>query len=426
LKKGHIYLTAIAACYGGVFLSYGALYLCHILVLACFALWLFSKKPSTSFLKKKFSTLYLFPVFMVIWYSLSITWSIDMAQATKYLFYVVFGSVITLSIVEYAINEIRINKLLRFTGVIVCLEVIVSTLEGLTPFRWPLSPYSPLVENFGRSYKLDGAFTPEVIEQLQTIPTGFHWNPNNTSVAVLMSIPFFLFSKNWILKIVGTGLGVFVIFASDSRLAILALAMLLLASIFYLKPKVRNITLVAGFVIAGIIGIFSIAQENVIYHKVSESIASVEAMFSDEHRNISSISVRRALAENSKNAIVDSWGIGDGAGNSIMIQKNQGLLDQKTLSQHNFWLELLVDGGALFFLAFVGWLAYIVFRLTAIYKRTEASMKRIAGASSLSLIVFCVGCLSMSSAIYFMPLWIMVGIALAAINVFQSKSVVDA
>jgi teichuronic acid biosynthesis protein TuaE len=425
LKKENLYLSAIAACYGGLFLSYGPLYLCHILMLASFAVWIFAKKPNVSLFRKKFSTLYLFPIFIVLWYALSITWAIDMTIAAKYLFYIVFGTIIALSIVEYAKNEIQLSKLLRFTGVIVALELIVSTLERLSSFRWPISPYSPMVENFGRTYKLDEFYTPEIVNQLEQIPTGFHWNPNNTAVAILICIPFFLFSKNWILKIAGTGLGVFVVASGNSRLALLSLALLIFASIFYLQPKLRNITLISGFIVAGIIAMISISQKNFIYQKASSSIAAIEAMFSDEHRNISSVSIRRSLADNSTNAVFDNWGQGVGGGNSVVVQQNNGLIDQKTVSQHNFWLELLVEGGALFFLAFLGWLSYVIFRLIGIYKQSTTNLKRIAGATSLSLVVFCIACLGMSSAIYFLPMWILLGVALASINIFQSKLVTN-
>jgi teichuronic acid biosynthesis protein TuaE len=421
LKKDHVFLGAIATSYGGTFISYGPIYLCHILILVSFALWIFSRKPNIAFFKIKNTTLYLFPILLAIWYSLSMLWAIEPATSFKYLFYIGTGVTITLSIVEYATCQKKLSKLIGFTGIIVALEMIVSLLELLGVCRWPISPYSPLVSNFGRTYKLDSAYSSEIVEHLHTIPTGFHWNPNNTAVAILMCIPFFLFNKNWILKVVGFGLGAFLVVSGNSRMALITLALLLVAGVFYLRPRVRNFTLAAGFVIVGVTAAVSIVQKNIVYEKVSEAVASVEAMISNEHRNISSISVRRNLTENSKGALIDSWGMGVGGGNSVVIQKNKGLLDQKTLSQHNFWIELLVEGGVVFFLGFIGWISHMIFRLSNIYRRQTHNLNWIAGASSLSLIVFSFGCLSMSSAIYFMPMWILFGISIATINISKER-----
>ncbi|MBL4705248.1 MAG: O-antigen ligase family protein [Flavobacteriales bacterium] len=422
MKKEHIYLGAMASCYGGVFLSYGPIYLCHILLLLSFAMWLISRKGTSSLFVKKSTTLYLFPLIFLVWYGISALWAIDPKASLKYMYYVIMGVTICFSIVEYATTPSKLNRLLQFTGVIVGLEMIVSGLERFQLFRWPISPYSPLSAHFGREYKIESAYSAEIVEHLQTIPTGFHWNPNNTAIAILISIPFFLFSKSWILKVLGTVMGIFVIFSGNSRTALLALALLFVCGVFYLKPKVRNMTIIGGIVLIGIISTVSYVQKNSIYHQVNYAAASLEAMFSEEHRNISSISVRRNLAENSKNALFDSWGAGVGGGNAKVIQNNMGLLDQKTVSQHNFWLEILVEGGLFIFLAFIGWMAYLIFKLAVIYKTSRSEIKWIAGACSLALVGFSFGCISLSSAIFFMPMWMLFGVSVATINLFQKEN----
>ena len=57
------------------------------------------------------------------------------------------------------------------------------------------------------------------------------------------------------------------------------------------RARLTLAQIIGGIVLIGIISAVSYIQKNSIYQQVNYAAASLEAMFSEEHRNISSISV---------------------------------------------------------------------------------------------------------------------------------------
>ena len=58
-----------------------------------------------------------------------------------------------------------------------------------------------------------------------------------------------------------------------------------------------------------------------------------------------SLEWRRELVENGLKAFYDSNFIGLGAGGSVANQELIGAVAQRFTSMHNFWIEILVEGG---------------------------------------------------------------------------------
>ena len=90
--------------------------------------------------------------------------------------------------------------------------------------------------------------------------------------------------------------------------------------------------------------------------RLSELAGSVEALelFLRGDLDIGgSLEWRRELTENGLKALKNSYGIGLGAGGSTANQERIGPVAGRFTSMHNFWIEILVEGGVFFALIIV-------------------------------------------------------------------------
>ena len=92
---------------------------------------------------------------------------------------------------------------------------------------------------------------------------------------------------------------------------------------------------------------------------------------------------------------------------------------------HNFWIELLVEGGIIFALSGLLWYGSIVYNLFIIFKtNTNSIFKYYSESLFLSMISFIPAAIAASSTIYFFPMWIMFGMAISVISLYKKQSVV--
>jgi teichuronic acid biosynthesis protein TuaE len=83
---------------------------------------------------------------------------------------------------------------------------------------------------------------------------------------------------------------------------------------------------------------------------------------------------------------------------------------------HNFWLELLVEGGVIFAVAFGVWYCSLLWRLKSISANSSSPILRYVGRSLfLGFLGFIFAAVGPSSVIYMLPMWMLVGVALAVI-----------
>ena len=114
-------------------------------------------------------------------------------------------------------------------------------------------------------------------------------------------------------------------------------------------------------------------------------------------------------------------GFGVGAGGSVAIQEKLGGVDGRITSMHNFWLEVIVDAGILFGVVFLIWYLSLAWKLYLVGLRSKLSHIKYFGKSiSLSLIIFIPAAITSSSVIYFLPMWLLFGFAIATLEI-ESK-----
>jgi len=365
------------------------------------------------------------------WYLLSIAWSINRVYTFRYLFYIICGISIVLTIIYYARDVEKQKKLFKALSYVFIIEIIICLLEIMGIIRLPVSPFSPYSIYFGREMKntyldLDQAIRAQIISS----PTGFSWNPNNLATTMVILLPFFLFFKNKFVKYIAFLSLMIIIVMSGSRGNFIAslFGIFLYLFIYSKKRAVKSvlflILLLPIIIPATMLVIESLKQSENI--RISDMVYSYDVLkryiIKDEESE-DSIGVRHQLIRNGLNALKNSYGLGVGGGGSQVVQENIGGVAGHISSMHNFWVEMLVDSGIIFTTIFVSWYIGIILILYKIYVRTDQHyLKYFASSTSLSMICFSVGVISASSVIYLLPMWLMFGFAIATINNYERLS----
>ena len=98
--------------------------------------------------------------------------------------------------------------------------------------------------------------------------------------------------------------------------------------------------------------------------------------------------------------------------NQLMI----GPVAGQFTSMHNFWIELLVEGGIVVALIMSLWLIAVTYNLFLISKQsTNEDLVYYGKSLFLSYIGFFPAAIAASSTIYFLPMWIMFGFSTSVI-----------
>ena len=159
--------------------------------------------------------------------------------------------------------------------------------------------------------------------------------------------------------------------------------------------------------------------------RLSELAGSVEALelFLRGDLDIGgSLEWRRELTENGLKALKNSYGIGLGAGGSTANQERIGPVAGRFTSMHNFWIEILVEGGVFFAIIMFSWYSSIIYHLFKI-SRTKSNPRLIfySKALFLTMVSFVPSAVAASSTIYFLPMWIMFGLSISIINLYEKS-----
>ena len=115
-----------------------------------------------------------------------------------------------------------------------------------------------------------------------------------------------------------------------------------------------------------------------------------------------SIGWRRQLIDNGLSAFQKSYGFGLGAGGTVANQEIIGPVAGRFTSMHNFWIEVLVEGGAVVAIIFFFWIISIANQLFFISRNTQSKKIKYYGESFLlSIIGFIPAAIASSSTVYF-------------------------
>lgn len=424
----------IASSFLGLGISFGPVYLSHVLLagtLAVLVAELFRRRGKLV-LPKPATNLHLFLAVMVGWYLFTALWSPNKLASLRYVFYLAYGSCITLAVVAYARTGRRLLGTVNVLLVLLGVEMAIALLEAFTPFRYPISPQSPLAVFFGREMLLQPwALSQRTLEVVTSYPTGFRWNPNNLATVLNLFMPFLLMRREYWLKLAGSLAVLIVVVMTSSKINLMAwLLVVILYAVFFSRRRGLYAAMLA---LGSALSLLSapLAAEALagrIPQSLNEALHTWEYVgrfFSEERYVGDSVTLRRRYLENGLAAIAASHGLGVGAGCAGEEAFQPGAVDPGAVraSLHNYWLEMAVDGGLVFAGIFWAWYAVLIKRLLRLRARSgEPTLSYLASASALSLIGLIVAAVGASSMVYEPALWLVYGISIAAVNLGVSPA----
>lgn len=353
------------------------------------------------------------PWLLFIAYSLiSISWARNTSNALKYNAYLLSGSFLILFLSFFLIKFKLQDLLLRVLGYLFVLHLVLATLEILTPLRWFISEYSTLNEFFLRKAQDFPSF-------FEKYPTSFFWHQNNCALVTLLGLPF-IFRRLEKMKFVLVALAYFVIFMSGSK-SIIFLAFLYgcFAITRFITFKNFNLKKIIGpllLILLLILGVSLFANEEQknelgqvlstvssyvtpAWRFASHEILGTPFNFDEIHINVRERYVFMdgaiKLFKESPFVVLGA-GAGSHIGVPISYESHFIFLD----SLHNFWLEIFVLYGLGSILFFYG--LFLALKNSDTYRH------------SLVLLIF--GIPVLSSAIYFLPMWLLISLAIADKN----------
>lgn len=133
--------------------------------------------------------------------------------------------------------------------------------------------------------------------------------------------------------------------------------------------------------------------------------------------------VRAGLLADGLTLVNDTDFLGVGAGNAETRVHEMGPVAPRVSNLHNWWLEVLVNGGI------VGLALYVLFYFTLLSRQIKAAsastdplVRYMSLSGALALIGWIAGSIGPSTAIHFAPMWIVFGLGMGALVLARQES----
>ena len=427
LKLSSLLLFLFATAVLGSGIGYSKLYLFHI-ALVLFAIsfvYYISMHDKQMTLRWPKNGFIYFLYFMFSYYALSILWSIEPLYTLRYLFYLLVGTSIVFLMNAYINDRQKYVSVFKVLSIFFIIAIIIALLEAFTSFRLPTSPFSDYATLFGRKATDYMGFESTVQALIKSVPTSFWGNPNNLAVAMVLILPFFLMHKKMLVKVVGAFAILIIIAMAGSRGAFLAFVFGLGLYFF-----IKGLHYWLPMLVVVFVGVLLFANnieslKNSDNKRIAELAWTGDVLYTylfEKEESMNSIGSRQLLIQNGLDALWDSGGLGVGGGASQAVQEQLGGIAGKLASMHNFWIEVLVDAGVVFFIFFMTWYVMLTYKLYRVYKKTKDRFYRYhSGALFISMMAFLVAAVSASSVIYLLPMWLMFGSSIALISLYKKE-----
>lgn len=285
--------------------------------------------------------------------------------------------------VFYMIKKLLIKncyQVLKIIKKIFFFSCLIGFLEVFHIFRWFTSVYTLEVSS----------------------PSVFYGNTNNYAIVLVMVFPFVLFMKKSLKKLIMMLTIIYLLTKCDSRINNIAIMIEIFIYVMlnFYKSNVykRAILLFSGFFFIGILKEKIIEKFYIIYELMTATAMRTDSI------GIRKIIIINLLSELKK---INIFLFGIGGGNSILIHKIKGNT-YGVLSNHSFFLELLIEYGVFIFVLLGSYYLMLIFKNFEICIKTDNYINK---SLFISLIGVTIGINSASGAIYFFPFWSLLGVA---------------
>ena len=405
-------------------ISYGPIYLFH-LVLPAIGIHLFRSRglPGIIARIKELRLPMVFLAVTLIWYGLSVAWAVDRVGAVRYLAILSICVLYVFLLLMLVRDRTALNVLLFSAGAIVAADVLLGLLETYTDLRWPISRYSFHAHLFGRENDLhELIITEKARAYVLSSPTGFHWNSNHYSTVLAFAFPFavLLLPRMWAL-LIGAAM-LLLVGAAGARLAFLAMIIMALLLIAIAEGK----RLVPFLLVLLTFATFTVgpAFEQVWTLKVAEMSDFIDRIvelpkFFEGHDRIeldegTSPGRRKHASMLCFAALQETMGLGLGGGNSRWYLLEHWAEPSEPISDpHNWWVEVLAEGGILYAIVHFGFWALLWLRMVQRWlQQGRTPQGNILPAVAIAIIGAVPAGISPSSMVYFLPLYTLLAIAI--------------
>ena len=342
-----------------------------------------------------------------VWLAVTLLWAPDKPAALRYLIVLATMLALMLATAFAGSSERRLRFLLAVLGAACGLTMLVALIEAVTGLRLPTSVLAGGSTSGGRTVAVTSVYS----------------NENDLATYLTIAWPFLLAAllftqrlrwRTFLLLGVALALFVFLHTGSRSSLVVIGLETLVLAPVIMRLSSPRGVRLSLALslvVVAGLAWLALNTSENPILRQfqVANLVQNVEQGYGSGETRLGLTQTGLALA-------ADSHLLGVGAGNAEgMVKLAEG--DPTALGNlHNWWMEVLVDGGlpalAIYVLIYVG-LMVAMYRVSR--RAGDPLMRYVATATLVALIGYSVGSLGPSTAVGFAPMWVLFGVALAVV-----------
>lgn len=369
-----------------------------LLVVHCF-LFLFMKQKELGHMRPT-RWLFLLLGLWLVGFLVTLFWAISLSAGLRYVYYIFELSYLIFLSVYYLRTK---HVFFQFSRIIVWIYVLQLALGLVEVFSgWHLPASGSLFYETTTS-----AFQP----------TGLLFNTNDYALFLVIFLPVVFwrltFLKTpwryiWMFTILPVTF--YLVVMTYSRLGLIALFLVVGALIVqYARQLTWFIGACVTFVVANIL-LFMPQVLNKVIGIIDSSFTEKGASTSDRMERYKSL----------WQIVVDSNFRGVGAGNSP-IQLNEyrlghEVLQDMILAPHNFWLELLADGGYMGIIALIVFAGFGCYAVYVWWTGRQGSDQVLRLVPVLILLVFMFSSVALSTVIDKRYLWLAVGMAISVIN----------
>lgn len=339
----------------------------------------------------------------LIWLVVTMAWAPDKASALRYLG--IFLLMLALLVAVASAGTSR--KYLLALAVLLAVGYVATT--GVT-----------LLEMFA-GIRLATSSLVNAPANKQWGVTSFFYNPNNLATYLAMCWPFFFIvffvtrrRWVWLAGVLAMGLGLLALVHTGSRSSLLTIGLeTVVALVYYARhgQGSKRAGIALGLIV---IGAFAYLAFNTTATGMLGQLRLASLVQSAQEGQGSGATrldlLRDGLAVGMRYGFL---GVGPGNAESLVTS---GPVPVGVVNLHNWWLEVLVDGGLIAFILYVTFYVGLLLALLRVARRAHDTLYRyLAVGTFLALVGYVLGCLGPSTAISFAPMWILFGLALAIV-----------
>jgi teichuronic acid biosynthesis protein TuaE len=365
------------------------------------------------------TTLVLFLGFWTAWTLVSLLWAEDKVAGIRYTVFLTMMASLTVGTV-LAVNDLRTLRIALLLLLLVFGAALgIALLEILTDFRLPTS-------------MLVG--TPA---RYQWAATSIFHNQNDFATYIALWMPFLLAAPFLVRRIsvvlpaiACAFLSALCLLYTGSRTNLLALIVIAPAMLAVLalrrgtKGKRWQWVVGMAFLLAVACFLFLGARGELPLLRlpwIGVQHWRFDTLETEIDEGFGSGGTRINLIEGGVRVALGSRLLGVGPGNAeYHLRQIPGL--EAVPNLHNWWLEVLVNGGVLVFAGYLAFYGILLWGLFRVARDTGDGLTALAATSLFAALVgYVLGSLSPSSAIHFTPMWIHFGLGLAVLNLHRGR-----